>query len=107
MTNLTTNIAGVTFDKRQNYLNYIKKQNTNDIQIYLRREPKNPHDANAIRVFARNKTTGKYADLGYITGETAKTLAPVMDSGVFIRTKNYTVTGFSQKTLGLNVTLCY
>lgn len=107
MTNLTTNIAGVTFDKRQNYLNYIKKQNTNDIQIYLRREPKNKFDPNAIRVCARNIKTKKYADCGYIPAELAKTLAPLMDNGIFINATNYQVTGLSQTTLGMTITLSY
>lgn len=107
MTTCKTNIAGVTFDKRQNYLNYIKKQKNEDIKIYLRREPKNPYDKNAISVFAYNKTTHKYADCGYIPAELAKTLAPLMDNGIYITAKNYTVTGISQKTLGMTVTLEY
>lgn len=107
MTTIRTKVAGVTFNKRQNYLNYIKKQNIKDIKITLRREPNNIHDNNAIRVCARNIKTNKYADCGYIPAELAKTLAPLMDSGIFVSARDYEITGVSQRTLGMNVTLSH
>lgn len=107
MTTLQTTIAGVTFEHRQGYLNYIKQSNRKDIKVYLRREPKNKFDPNAIRVCARNIKTKKYADCGYIPAELAKTLAPLMDNGIFINATNYQVTGLSQTTLGMTVTLSY
>lgn len=107
MKTLTTNIAGVTHDKRQGYLNYIKRQNAADIRLTFKREPNNPYDNNAIRVCARNIQTGKYVECGYIPAKTAKTLAPLMDAGIFIFATGFKITGLSQTTLGMNVTICH
>lgn len=52
----------------------IKKLNSGE-ELYLVRYPDNPYDANCIAV---NSATGQ---VGYISKDLAKTLAPLMDSG--------------------------
>jgi hypothetical protein len=71
---IITKLSGVTFrDAQEN----IKKFGCKDIGSYaLVREPHNPHDQNAIRVSLFGKIF-----MGYVPKETAKKLAPLMDSG--------------------------
>lgn len=44
-----------------------------DIELRVARQPENPHDKNAIAVFHG------FQQLGFVTAEIAKTLAPLMD----------------------------
>lgn len=52
------------------------------VRCQLEREPKNPHDENAIKVLLKFGNW-KNLHLGYIAKETAKVIAPAMDAGTF------------------------
>jgi len=65
-----TNVAGVTFEGRQNILQNLKIGES----IILKREPDNEHDFNAISVNTENDLS-----LGYIRRDLAKNLAPIID----------------------------
>jgi hypothetical protein len=70
---ITTRLSGVSFGGAQKN---IKMFGCEDIGTYaLVREPKNPHDANAIRV----EVAGYF--MGYVGRQIARWLAPEMDGG--------------------------
>ena len=65
----TTAIAGVSY--RQDEVQYCYEGQ----QVSLVREPRNPHDENAIKV------TAEGLHIGYIGRDEAEGLAPAMDAG--------------------------
>lgn len=67
---LETKVVGVTFGNRQQV---ILRLSVGDI-VWLRREPTNQYDANAIRVDAADGN-----QIGYIARELAERLAPSFD----------------------------
>lgn len=88
-------IAGITFDNRQ-----IAARNCyKGMRLYLRREPHNRYDANAIAVCADCGLT----QLGYIPRNTAETLAPMMDRNqklnCYVEQVNVAPTG----VIGINI----
>lgn len=64
-------VVGVTFDNRQEV---VKRLQSND-SVILRRDPRNSHDRNAIRV---ETVTGQ--QIGFLERELAQRLAPAFDS---------------------------
>jgi hypothetical protein len=73
MESIIVKLAGVVFENGQEN---IKKFGCEDINSFaLMREPKNPHDPNAIRVHLGG------IFLGYVPRPISKELAPQMDAG--------------------------
>jgi hypothetical protein len=68
---IETKVKGVTYENRQS----VVKQLTEGEQVWLRREPLNRYDRNAIRVERHNG-----AQIGYISKEEAATLAHRFDA---------------------------
>lgn len=95
--------AGVTFGKRQGYLAHLCKHSIPDLRFTLKREPRNPHDPNAICVMAH--AGGKTMDVGYVPRELAAQVAPVMDNGTFVKIDNYSITGGKGYTYGLGLNI--
>ena len=76
MNALTTKLAGVTFGECQQNIQLFGNAPELGVGEYeLLREPKNPHDQNAVRVCFGNFS------LGYLPENIAKTVAPEMDAG--------------------------
>jgi len=84
------NVAGVTFDGRQEVLAELyeiqeaQKAGTTTpsiaiIPIDLVREPDNKYDANAIQVLAEGNDG--YKHVGYVSRDLAARLAPLLDAG--------------------------
>jgi type I restriction enzyme M protein len=67
---VTTRIAGVTFEGRQEGLARLKRGD----KVWLRREPDNPYDPNAVHVERRSGRS-----LGYLPTELAEDLADALD----------------------------
>ena len=67
---IETKVAGVTYEDRQSVVRKLAEGE----EVRLCREPKNPHDRNAIRV---ERLTGE--QIGYISRVEAATLAPSLD----------------------------
>lgn len=89
-----TKLAGVTFEGRQDTIAGLHV----DSELELRREPANPHDAHAIAVFFGA------LQLGYISRNVAKHVAPVIDSGERYRARVESLTGGGEgKHRGVNV----
>ena len=71
---IQTRLSGVTFDDCQDN---IKEWGCRDIGTYaLVREPKNPHDPNAVRI-----SLFGIHDMGYLPRSVAQEVAPLMDEG--------------------------
>ncbi len=67
---VTTHLAGVSFEGRQETIAHLKVGD----QVWLRREPDNPHDPYAVHVERRSG-----ASLGYLPRELAADLAEALD----------------------------
>lgn len=88
-----TKVVGVTFDNRQNYVKQCYEGQT----LKLVRDKLNPHDKNAIAVYAGNN------QVGFISKEIAAQLAPKIDRGEQYQCYVANVTGGLDKTYGLNI----
>jgi hypothetical protein len=74
-------LKGVSFGNRQKNLKKLHGDNKN-VFVYVQREPKNPHDKNAIRVFAVSEAWNHGPlDIGFVPKEIAAILSPLMDNG--------------------------
>jgi len=92
-----TNVVGVTFENRQ----AIIAQLSINEQLWLRREPQNPHDKNAISVWRDNDE-----QIGYISRDLAINFAPAFDKiGVPIPAVVTAVLGknYSDSKLGVQI----
>ncbi len=79
----STKIVGVTFNNRQALVRNL----VGGERLELVREPRNPHDCNAVAVMDGND------HLGYIGRELARGLAREMDDGVLFEVFVSSVTG--------------
>ena len=68
---IVTKVVGVTFEGRQATVAQLEEME----ELFLRREPDNPYDFNAIRV---ERLDG--AQIGYINRFMAEDLAPIFDA---------------------------
>ncbi len=85
-----TKLAGVSFEGRQDVIAGLSP----GVALELRREPENPHDANAIAVFYGN------LQLGFLNRHLAAHVAPAMDGGARYRARIASLTGGSSKASG-------
>jgi single-stranded-DNA-specific exonuclease len=88
-----TKVVGVTFEGRQDVIGGL----TPGAPVELRRQPDNPHDANAIGVFFGA------LHVGYLRREIARRLAPKLDGGERYRAQIASVTGGGARSLGVNL----
>ena len=87
-------LVGVTFEGRQDVIPTLVVGE----ELVMRREPDNPHDANAIRVWTQD---GR--DVGHIRKEIAADIAPLIDAGVDYRCIVTAVTGGGDRSYGVNI----
>ncbi len=89
-----TKLKGVSFEGRQDTIAGMRVGS----ELELRRQPDNPYDANAVAAFFGA------LQLGFVSKEIAKHVAPVMDGGVRYRARVESLTGGSDgKNRGVNV----
>jgi single-stranded-DNA-specific exonuclease len=88
-----TKIAGVSFEGRQDVIAGLRV----GADLELRREPKNPHDSNAIAVHYGN------LQLGFFNRKIAAHLAPLIDAGARYRARIASLTGGREKHRGVNI----
>lgn len=88
-----TKIAGVTFEQRQERIKDLEIGQ----ELILCREPENPHDANAIAVYAGEQ------QLGYLKRTLAQQLAVLMDKGNRYQALVAQVTGGQEQHYGVNI----
>lgn len=77
-------VAGTTFEKRQNYLWYVRKHDAQAF-LMLKRETNNERDPYAVAVMAHLKDTGKTVKIGYLPAKTAFWVAKLMEEGKTVR----------------------
>lgn len=95
-----TKVAGISKEGRQG----IVKQHCKVGQtVFLKREPQNPYDKNAIGVWIQAGMTQK--QIGYIPDGTNRRFAAAMDRGKNLRAKIKNITGGTKehKTIGVNL----
>ncbi|MBV8198360.1 MAG: DEAD/DEAH box helicase [Candidatus Eremiobacteraeota bacterium] len=91
-----TKIAGVSFEGRQDTIAGLRA----GAALNLRREPENPHDANAIAVHYGN------LQLGFLNRQLAAHLAPVIDAGIKYTAHIASLTGSGEgRHRGVNIFL--
>lgn len=88
-----TKVVGVTFEDRQSSLAKL----TMGQQLELRHECINPHDENAVAVYAGTEK------IGYLKRNMAKSLAPNFDKGVAYTAMVSQITGGGDQHFGVNV----
>ena len=76
----------------------------------MKREPKNPYDANAVGVWVMARVLvfiTAEMQIGYLNKDVAREVAPHMDAGGKVTAKISEVTGGTQgkSTLGVNIAL--
>lgn len=103
------NVAGVTFEGRQETLAALyetQKKSGEPLGGWLKREPDNRYDPNAIQVFAGSDTDYGLVQvhIGYIPKAVAAQLAPRMDTGEAVRVTKVTINRDSI-TYGARVTI--
>lgn len=98
-------VAGVTFDNRQGYIQYLRKHP--EAFLVYNREPGNRYDKNAITIggYVPGEPTGKYVPIGYVPKEIAKEIAPLIDKGYKIYTHAYEITGGYGLNLGVRISM--
>lgn len=77
---LNTNVAGVTYGKRQKAIEHLSHYSVSDISIQLVRDTDNAFDVNAVAVYATVRGKGSYC-MGYIPKAMAAFIAPLIDKG--------------------------
>jgi single-stranded-DNA-specific exonuclease len=88
-----TKVVGVTFEGRQDVIGGLVP----GLVVELRRDPENPHDANAIGVFFGA------LHIGFLRKEIARRLAPKVDDGERYRAEIASVTGGGTRSFGVNL----
>lgn len=95
---ITVRVAGVTFENRQERLQFLQQFKREDLVITLEREPDNQYDSNAVKVVVHIKPIRRRTAIGYLPKELANPLAKVLDSGIQIRdTQMQVIGGYSYK----------
>lgn len=73
-------VHGTTYENRQDTLRSLLNCHEQDIRLFFQREEDNVYDKNAIRIIAEVKD--KYeAQIGYVSREWARRIAPYLDQG--------------------------
>lgn len=84
MRTIETRVAGVTFDNRQGKIAYIAK-NRNRAYCFLKAEPNNAYDSNAVAVYAGVAGAGgKRTKIGYIPKDLAPEIAGMREGELWI-----------------------
>lgn len=89
MYQFSTKVVGVTFDNRQQYLQYVKK----DDKLIASFEPNNPYDSNAIALLHNGNK------IGYFSRKIAATLKPSNNIDVTV----IDITQGGKNVLGCNI----
>jgi len=95
---LFTKVVGVTFEKRQENISKL----TSVSSLFLKREPENKWDPNAIMVFANKECTEQ---IGYISADLALDFAPAMDKETKYDCFVSQLTGWKDQNKGVNITI--
>jgi hypothetical protein len=95
---IKTKVVGVSFGNRQEFIEYLSEGDS----LFLEREHENEHDENAIAVYVDQYQNEQ---IGYLSSDLAKELAPQIDAGQMIMAEVTAITGEGEITQGVNILL--
>ena len=103
---MTCKVAGVSYDNRQQLLQFIATRRPEDLTVYLRRDRANTYDRYAVAVVVGIRNIG-YAHIGYLPKGIAQSMAAVIDNGIELKATLTQITGGYEwkDTLGALVTI--
>ena len=102
---MTCRVSGVTYENRQQLLQFIASRKPEELTTYLRRDRTNTFDKYAVAVVVGIKEIG-YAHIGYLPKGIAQSVAAVIDNGMALRADTKVIGGFGYKeTLGALVNI--
>lgn len=89
---MTCKVAGVSYDNRQQLLQFIATRRPEDLTVYLRRDRANTYDQYAVAVVVGIRNIG-YAHIGYLPKGIAQSMAAVIDKGIQVNASLTQITG--------------
>lgn len=89
---MTCRVSGVTFDKRQQLLQFIAGRKQEELTVYLQRDRANTYDRYAVAVVIGIKDIG-FAHIGYLPKGLSRSVAAVLDIGMPLKATLMQVTG--------------
>ena len=103
---MTCKLSGVTYENRQQLLQFIVTRRPEDLTVYLRRDRANTYDRYAVAVVVGIRNIG-YAHIGYLPKGVAQSMAAVIDKGIELKATLTQITGGYEwkDTLGALVTI--
>lgn len=101
---LQTKISGVTYENRQNILEYLSQQK--GLYFYLERDYLNKYDSMAVKVFVKT-FDGRVYHLGFIPKEYSPIIGKAMDENKTCFIKSYAHTGGGYKNRGVLLQIIY
>ncbi len=78
---MTCRVSGVTYDKRQQLLQFIAGKKPEELTVYLQRDRANTYDRFAVAVVIGIRDIG-YAHVGYLPKGISQSMAAVIDKGI-------------------------
>jgi len=104
---LLTKVKGVTFGNSQKALQRLLQYNPNDIIVSIEHDKLNLHDSNAIAVNVGIIDKG-VVKIGYLPSQLAKSLKPILDMGIEVKTIFKAIRGAYKPymPLGIEIELC-
>ena len=74
-------VSGVTYQNRQQLLQFIADRKPEELTVYLQRDRANTHDRFAVAVVVGISGIG-YAHIGYLPKGISQSMAAVIDKGI-------------------------
>ena len=95
---MTVRAAGVSFENRQERLQFLQQFKPEDLTVTLEREQNNKFDCNAIQIVVHIKPIRRRTVIGYIPKGLARELSKVLDMGIQVKaTLMQIIGGYSYK----------
>ena len=89
---MTCKVSGVTYENRQQLLQFIATRRPEDLTVYLQRDRANIYDRYAVAVVVGIRNIG-YAHIGYLPKGVAQSMAAVIDKGIELNATLTQITG--------------
>ena len=89
---MTCRVSGVTYEKRQQLLQFIAGRAPEELAVYLQRDRANAYDRYAVAVVIGIRGVG-YAHIGYLPKGVSQSMAAVIDSGIQMKACLLQITG--------------
>lgn len=90
---MTIRATGVTFENRQERLQFLKQFEAEDLTVTLEREKENKFDCNAIQIVIHIKPIHRKTIIGYVPRGLSRELSKVIDAGTTVKAKLLEIIG--------------